>query len=395
MASYRMLNMKYQNDPYVETLSMESRYLYMNLFTCIHTDNLGVLEITPKRIAMEWSMREEDVIEGLNQLEADGKLIRDGYTMFLTKFIKNQATQSPKLLIGLAKLYDRVQSGIIRKAIARLYPQILNTPPCPHGNYSSAQGVEGTVHRPRPASTASTNDRVSIPSVEEEVEKKKENISKGYQARVDGKPSPMPQRVKPHAVLPTRPGASSGRKAEFEYIPAPSGMPRKTHSPAVVQTLLPQPDQSGAIALAREFRQLREFYNEHIRHEGYIDGYREFMAARCYEHDLPDFEKLKAAISQLGQRQATYCAAPLLADFIRERLWKEVETQAAGPQFDPQTRSQSGPTRFTSTAHPVSLTPPAALERRLFGLVRTMGHELHTGIENFRTPPPPSVLMGA
>lgn len=365
MAFYRTLSMDFLSDPYIESLNHVGKLLYLCLLINKHTNNLGVLEITPKRMSMECDLPEEQVSTWLERFEADGKIIRDGYTIFLTKFVKHQATQSPKLLIGLARLLCKVQSDIIRKAIICLYPAILNETATAQAS-SSYGNQNHTAARPYPASTSRAGDRVSIPSVEQEVEeeKKKEDCPSYYNARDIGKSSPMPHRANPYAVLPARHGASVKPPA----APSPS---RHSSMPTSCSNAY----SAGQLAL--EFKTLRDFYNEHIRREGFVDGYREFMSARCCKEDLPDMNTLQAAIQRLGTECSRRTSPPLLADFLREQLWKEkAQVQA------PMAHAEPAPNTDDTERHPAS------------ALVRTLGNGLHSGIHNLFTPPAP-VLVGA
>lgn len=356
MAFYRTLSMDFLSDPYIESLNHVGKLLYLCLLINKHTNNLGVLEITPKRMAMECDLPEEQVSTWLTRFEADGKIIRDGYTIFLTKFVKHQATQSPKLLIGLARLLCKVQSDIIRKAIVRLYPAILNEVASSQAS-SSCGNQNHAATRPYPASTSRVGDRVSIPSVEEEIEeeKKREDHHSYYNARGNGKSSPLPQRANPYAVLPTRTGTSQPR----------TSLPPK---PSVPST---QTSDTSAGQLALEFKTLRACYNEHVRHEGFVEGYREFMSIRCCSDTLPDIGTLKATIQRLGKTR--HSSPPLLADFLRKRLW-ETEKQIGAIQTRP--------------------APENAPRHSSDGLLRDFSNDLHTGLHNLFIPPAP-LLMGA
>ena len=53
MAEYRTIRMAFWNDPFVEDLEAGEKLLYLYLFTCPHTSNLGVMEVSRRKIAFE------------------------------------------------------------------------------------------------------------------------------------------------------------------------------------------------------------------------------------------------------------------------------------------------------------------------------------------------------
>jgi len=133
MAEYRTVRMSFWADPYVESLSVPHKLLYIYLFTSPHTNNLGLLEISERKISFETGLSHRDVADGLGKLEQDGKLVRDGQKTWLTRFIRHQTTTSEKLLIGLKKLLQGVSSPKITKGIWHNYPELYGgSEPPPH-----------------------------------------------------------------------------------------------------------------------------------------------------------------------------------------------------------------------------------------------------------------------
>ena len=124
MAEYRTLRMTFWNDPYVEELGPEGRLFYLYLITCPHTNNLGLLEVSHRRMAYETSLAEEVVRRLLAEAEAAGKLVTDGSQIWLVNFVKHQASTSPKLVQSLRALLARVSSRKIRGAVASAYPAL-------------------------------------------------------------------------------------------------------------------------------------------------------------------------------------------------------------------------------------------------------------------------------
>ena len=124
MATYRTIRMDFWNDPYVEGMEPQDKLLYVYLFSSPHTNNLGVLTVSRRKIAFETGLTEEGVAAGLAALERDGKVLIDGGAIWVCNFVRHQCTTSPKLLLSLRALFPTVSSGVIRRAICDRYPHI-------------------------------------------------------------------------------------------------------------------------------------------------------------------------------------------------------------------------------------------------------------------------------
>ena len=124
MAEYRTVKMEFWGDPYIESVSAETKFLYLYLITCSKTDNLGVIETTARRIAFETGMAETVISSLLAQLESDGKLVVDGQVIWLRHFIKHQTSTSPLMIKGLLKLFESIKSIKIKEAICIQYQHI-------------------------------------------------------------------------------------------------------------------------------------------------------------------------------------------------------------------------------------------------------------------------------
>lgn len=124
MAEYRTLRMTFWNDPYVEELGPHGRLLYLYLITGPYTNNLGVLEVSPRRMAYETGLDQEEVERLLEGAEKAGKLVRDGSVIWLVNFVKHQTSTSPRLVQSLRALLMRLSSPKIRAAAERRYPEL-------------------------------------------------------------------------------------------------------------------------------------------------------------------------------------------------------------------------------------------------------------------------------
>ena len=123
MATYRTIRMSFWSDLYVETLSASEKLLYLYLFTCPHTNNLGVLAVSTRRMAYDTGLTQEAVHAALSLFERDRKIVMDGDTVWLCNFIRHQCSTSPKILASLRALLPAVESADIRKAIVERYPR--------------------------------------------------------------------------------------------------------------------------------------------------------------------------------------------------------------------------------------------------------------------------------
>ena len=129
----------------------EQKLLYLYLFTSPSTNNLGVLSVTVRKIAFETGLDEDDVREFLEDLEFDGRIVKEDGDIWVCGFIRHQCSTSPKILASLRALLPTVESAAIRRAILKRYPHLFEAAPYP-------------------------SDRVSLPSGESELEVEKETL---------------------------------------------------------------------------------------------------------------------------------------------------------------------------------------------------------------------------
>ena len=133
-ATFRTIRRTFWTDPYIESMPPARKLLYIYLFTSPHTNNLGVLNTTTRRIAFETGMTEDEVKEHLNVLEQqDGKVALDdagscgdGLSILVVNFIKHQCTTSPKLVMSLRALFRGVESEKIRALLIAKNPHLLD-----------------------------------------------------------------------------------------------------------------------------------------------------------------------------------------------------------------------------------------------------------------------------
>lgn len=177
MAEYRTIRMAFWNDPFVEELEAGEKLLYLYLFTCPHTNNLGVLEVSRRKIAFETGLDVATVNAGLEKLEKAGKIVTDATFILLTRFIRHQTTTSPKIAQALKGMLAGVSSGKLRNALCLGYPGIFDAPASSGypmdtvsiGYHNRTDTV--SIPYPDPINT------VGIPPAEEEEEREEEDNS--------------------------------------------------------------------------------------------------------------------------------------------------------------------------------------------------------------------------
>ena len=136
MADYRTISSGFWNDPYIEELKPQEKLLYIYLFTCPHTNNAGILHISPRKMAFETGI--DDVATLIKKFSDDEKLVEcEGY-FWVVNFIKHQSSTSPKIIQSIGKalnsvpvpLADRVLAHYKALQIPYAYP--IDTPCIPY-----------------------------------------------------------------------------------------------------------------------------------------------------------------------------------------------------------------------------------------------------------------------
>ena len=121
MAEYRTMRIGLWSDPYIEGLKAYTKLVYIYLITSCQS-NLGVTEITERKIAFDTGLSDDLVVEALNTLKKDGKLIADEDELLLVNFVKHQTTTSPLIIKSLKRAMRLVRSRIILETIRTQYP---------------------------------------------------------------------------------------------------------------------------------------------------------------------------------------------------------------------------------------------------------------------------------
>lgn len=213
MATYRTIRMAFWNSPAIENMTPEQKLLYLYLFTSPHTNNLGVLSVTIRKIAFETGMEEEAVRECLGHLEFHERIVMEDGDIWVCGFIRHQCSTSPKILTSLRALLPTVECAAIRKAIIQTYPHLF-----------------GAARYP--------TDRVSVPSGESEREVEKEDLDQG--------PERMPIQVEALRLEPERERSTFSAPVEEKTLPL--------HLLVALQHDFPDVDVDAEILRIREWQ---------------------------------------------------------------------------------------------------------------------------------------------
>jgi len=145
LAEFRTIKMSFWSDPFIESLDDKSKLLYIYMITCSHTSNLGILDVTTRKIAYETGLSEEDVKTGMDLLRREGKIVTDGTATLMLNFISNQTSGAPMVIMGLLTLFKKLESRTFRKALLEKYPFF--TPKAYDGvgeSGTASDGADGT-----------------------------------------------------------------------------------------------------------------------------------------------------------------------------------------------------------------------------------------------------------
>jgi len=121
MAQYRTLKMGFWSDTYVERLTPSAKLLYLYLISSEHTDNLGVLTITRRKMAYETGLPESEVDKLIEGFIQDGKILHEGESILLINFIKNQTSTSKLVISGLQSLFNQLEIRSFRERLLSKY----------------------------------------------------------------------------------------------------------------------------------------------------------------------------------------------------------------------------------------------------------------------------------
>lgn len=234
-ATFRTIRRTFWTDPYIESMPPARKLLYIYLFTSPHTNNLGVLNTTTRRIAFETGMTEDEVKEHLNVLEQqDAKITIDdvgggscggggggGLSILVVNFIKHQCTTSPKLVMSLRALFRSVESEKIKAVLIAKNPHLLDGMDTVSGTLSIRSGeidqdqIQEKREEIRSFSCCGDGDG------EKGKGRGRGRQGKGGDIAVTLLPPPPPPRLQVNTDIPPK----KGRKGYVQYTPPSTASP--------------------------------------------------------------------------------------------------------------------------------------------------------------------------
>jgi hypothetical protein len=121
VAEYRTVTVSFWCSPYIETLNIAERLLYLYLFTNHHVNNSGVMQVSRRTMAFETGI--DDISHCIDRLKTDGKLVEiDGY-FWVTGFIEHQTANSPKIAVSIIRSLLKVPETLVQMVCDR-YPKL-------------------------------------------------------------------------------------------------------------------------------------------------------------------------------------------------------------------------------------------------------------------------------
>ena len=228
MASYRTISPTFWSDPFVEELTAEEKVVFLYLFTNSQVNNLGITEVTNRKLSFDTGAKAGTIKEFLKKAVDAGKIYVDGNKILCVNFIKNQTHMnknekiSQYLLKNLTDLYSSTPATLA-KVLATAYPtffslkediQTNSTPPL-NTSTTVKTPLEGIAEATDPLKTVSIPptdafttlskpyaDRPRDKEVEREVEVERER------EREKEKIAPTPQDMPESVSFPRTPAES-------------------------------------------------------------------------------------------------------------------------------------------------------------------------------------------
>ncbi|NTV02459.1 MAG: hypothetical protein HGB04_06690 [Chlorobiaceae bacterium] len=117
MAEYRTISTRLWTSPYIEDLTPEEKLFYIYLFSSPHTNNAGVLYISPRKMAFETGIPHVERI--LDRLKSDRKIVEvDGY-YWIVNFIDHQTSHSPKIAQSIGKALEQAPRELAAQVLEK------------------------------------------------------------------------------------------------------------------------------------------------------------------------------------------------------------------------------------------------------------------------------------
>ncbi len=103
MAKQRIVNTKFWEDTYIQSLPAKEKLLYLYLVTSPSSELCGAYEIATRLIQFHTGLPEKFIEAALDKFTRDGKIFYERYWVIIKNFPKHQAADNPKVMRGVAR----------------------------------------------------------------------------------------------------------------------------------------------------------------------------------------------------------------------------------------------------------------------------------------------------
>lgn len=125
MAQLRSVNTKFWEDPWVESLGVSEKLLFIYLLTNPHANLAGIYEVSIKRICFETGLDKKTVSNVLKSFERVGKVFYiDETFIFLPNWLKNQSLNS-NMKKGVVKIFSELPKQVKINVLGNDYQTLL------------------------------------------------------------------------------------------------------------------------------------------------------------------------------------------------------------------------------------------------------------------------------
>lgn len=117
--AYRAIHTTFWNDPFIESLSIEERYLYIYFMTNSKTTQCGCYEISLKFMQYESNVKQEEIETFLKKMEKENKIIynKENQEILIKNWLKHNSFSSPKIKSCIMKELKKIKTEEFLKFI--------------------------------------------------------------------------------------------------------------------------------------------------------------------------------------------------------------------------------------------------------------------------------------
>lgn len=111
MSKQRYIQDSFWTDPYIETLDIDEKLLFLYYITNPLCNVAGIYEIRDTRVCYETGLKKERILDIKKKFERDKKILIYENWICLVNFAKNQSP-NPNVLIGMQRIIDALPSHL-------------------------------------------------------------------------------------------------------------------------------------------------------------------------------------------------------------------------------------------------------------------------------------------